>query len=178
MEGFFKVLQSLNLILLVILIAFMVLAFMVMAQMNRRIKRMNRRYNKLLRGRGELDMETLVVTHGRDIDDQANRLLDLSQDLDKREKEIQDKIDELDKRTAHSIQNIGFHRYNAFEYSTNELSFTLVLLDEDLSGIILTSIYGSENSITYAKEVRKGKALKDLSLEEELALGRALQTYS
>ena len=176
MQGFFNVLQTLNLILLLVLIVFMVLAYMIISQMNRRIQRMNRRYNKLLRGYGELDMESLVVTHGKDIDLQANRLLELAEDIEKREAVILESIKELDRRTTHSIQNIGFHRYNAFDYSTNELSFTIVLLDESFSGVILTSIYGSDNTITYAKEVKNARALQEISTEEELALGRALKT--
>lgn len=176
MQEFFKLLQGLNTIFIIILIVLMVLVFMLMSQMNRKISRMNRRYNKLLRGRGELDMEGLVSAHSRDIDLQANRLLDLSKDIEKKEANILEGLKKMDERTNNSIQNIGLHKYNAFEYSSNELSFSLALLDEDYTGIIITSIYGRDNSTVYGKEVVEGQALQSISIEEEIALGRALQT--
>lgn len=172
---FIEFVKTANLALLIVLLVAVVFAFMAISAINRRVNRLRRRYDILLRGKTDLDLEALLVSHGRELDDQNNRLLKLNEDIIKYEEDLGKKIAELDGRSLDSIQKIGFHRYNAFEYMTSESSFSLALLDSRLDGIVITSIFGRDQSTIYAKEIVEGKALQDLSIEEEIALGRAVQ---
>lgn len=81
----------------------------------------------------------------------------------------------LREQLAMAIQKIYVHRYNAFADVAGESSFSAVLLDEYRNGLILTTIYSRENTITFAKEVRSGEPVQKLSPEEEHALDEAMK---
>ena len=57
----------------------------------------------------------------------------------------------------------------------SELSFSIALLDNFSNGFVLTSIYGREQSISYAKPIKDGKSLYPLSVEEMQAIDRAIK---
>lgn len=65
-------------------------------------------------------------------------------------------------------------RYNAFERTGSDLSFSLALLNDHFDGFILTSIFGREDSRVYAKPVVGGKSKYTLSEEEKQAIKAAM----
>ena len=65
------------------------------------------------------------------------------------------------------VQKVSIIRYKAFEDVGSDLSFSIALLDENNDGIILTGIYGRNESTTYAKPIDKGISRYDLSEEEK-----------
>lgn len=70
-----------------------------------------------------------------------------------------------------------FHllRYNAFEKTGSDLSFSLALLDDSADGLVLTGIFGREDTRVYAKPVLKGQSRYTLSEEEIEAIKTAMQ---
>ena len=72
------------------------------------------------------------------------------------------------------LQKVGMVRYNAFQDTGSDLSFTLALLNEDNNGVVLNGIYSREMSNIYAKQVQEGKTSGKLSEEEKEALEIAL----
>lgn len=66
-------------------------------------------------------------------------------------------------------------RFAAFADVGGDLSFSLALLDGEGNGVIITSLYGREESRTYAKQVAGGVALNRISSEEEEVLQAARQ---
>lgn len=64
----------------------------------------------------------------------------------------------------------GIHRYDAFDTVQGNLSFTIALLSDNNSGIILNSMQDKDTSHFYVKEVIKGEPQQSLSKEEEAAL--------
>ncbi len=175
MESFVNFIQTANVVLFVLLLIAVIFCFMLISSTNRKLNRLRRRYDLLLRGRGEMDMEELIAEHSLDIEKQGKLLHELQSGIKDTGRLLEAQLNEISGKSSDSIQKIGFHKYNAFEYVTNEMSFSLALLDSRENGIIITSIFGRENSSTYAKEIRKGKGIQELSIEEEIALGRALQ---
>jgi uncharacterized protein DUF4446 len=73
-----------------------------------------------------------------------------------------------------SVRNIALLRYDAFEDVGGRLSFSCALLDDQGSGVVLTSINGRQETRVYAKPVAQGTSSHNLSLEEEEAIRRAL----
>lgn len=57
-------------------------------------------------------------------------------------------------------------RYNAFSEQGSDLSFSVALLDDNREGVVISSIYGREESRTYAKPIRSGKSSYPLTNEE------------
>jgi hypothetical protein len=73
-----------------------------------------------------------------------------------------------------SVRNVALLRYDAFEDVGGRLSFSCALLDDQGSGVVLTSINGRQETRVYAKPVTQGVSSHNLSLEEEEAIRRAL----
>jgi Protein of unknown function (DUF4446) len=73
-----------------------------------------------------------------------------------------------------SVRRVALLRYDAFEDVGGRLSFSCALLDEQGSGVVVTSINGRQETRVYAKPVTQGVSAHNLSLEEEEAIRRAL----
>lgn len=73
-----------------------------------------------------------------------------------------------------TLQKIGFVKYNAFENIGNDLSFSLTILDGNNNGIIISSIYGRNESRIFSKPIVKGSCIDSLSQEELESLNEAL----
>ena len=58
-------------------------------------------------------------------------------------------------------------RYDAFDAMGGELSYSLLLEDAKKNGVILTSIYGREESRNFAKNVQDGQSSYVLTDEEK-----------
>ena len=68
------------------------------------------------------------------------------------------------------VQRVGLIKFNPFNESGGDHSFSLALLDGDKNGIIITSLHTRERTRLYLKEVFSGKVKVKLSEEEEKAL--------
>jgi len=69
-----------------------------------------------------------------------------------------------------NIQHIGIVKFNPFNESGGDHSFSLALLDGNKNGIIITSLHTRERTRVYLKEVVSGNAKLELSKEEQKAL--------
>ncbi len=72
------------------------------------------------------------------------------------------------------LKNVGIVRFNAFDDIGGEQSFALALLDAQLNGILVSSLYGRQDSRLYAKGIVKGHGERPLSGEEQRAMEKAL----
>lgn len=69
---------------------------------------------------------------------------------------------------------VSIVRYRAFEDVGSDLSYSIALLDNNNNGVILTGIYGRNESTTYAKPIDKGLSRYELSDEEKYVLKDAM----
>lgn len=150
-------------IILAIMAILIIVEYALIKSMNNKLRRQKQRYDHLLRGNNaELNLEEVLVS----INDQ----------LEKSNKEIrtidQRAIDAKDK-TMGAVSNMAVVNYDAFDGQTNELSFSLCLLDNFHNGIILTNLYSNDGSTIYVKEIINGSSEKDLSQSELEALNKA-----
>jgi hypothetical protein len=63
--------------------------------------------------------------------------------------------------------------YNAFGDISGNLSFSMAVLDDNLDGFIMTSLYGHDSSSIYMRDIREGKASVAISDEEKYVLEQA-----
>jgi hypothetical protein len=94
---------------------------------------------------------------------------------------VQDSAARLDARMASTEHRLdgavayrSLVRYDAYGDMSGQQSMTIALLDENRSGIVLSSIHHRDTARLYAKQVREGKAELALSPEEEEAIAAAL----
>lgn len=97
--------------------------------------------------------------------------------LEKQEKDIKknsEGISRLKGRSQKSFQKISLVRFNPFKNIGGDQSFSIVLLDLDNNGFVITSIYSQEGNQVYAKSVNNGKSEYSLSKEEKEAIQKAI----
>ena len=66
----------------------------------------------------------------------------------------------------HALRAVAIVRYDALQEMSGQLSFSLALLNAVGDGVVLSSINGRAETRTYAKPVRAGKGVQELSPEE------------
>jgi len=81
----------------------------------------------------------------------------------------------LEEKFSSSLQHVGVVRYNAFDDVGSDLSFSVAVLDKRGNGFVISSLYGRNETRTFAKPIREGKSEYKLSNEEVAAIRKALQ---
>ena len=153
-------------IVLGLAVAFLLLlAFYIIAEM--RISKLRDRYNKLTMGIDGANIEDILLKNRK-------KIISIQEEV----QSINEEMKNIDTRLKFAVQKVGFIRYNAFADMGSELSFSIAFLDEFLNGFVLTSIYGREQSISYAKPIKDGKSTFPLSAEEIQAIDRAIKGES
>lgn len=152
-----------NIILLVLSIGLLLLAILLTVTFVS-FRKQKRRYYELTRDLEGVSIEDLILQLNRDISS-LNRDVNL----------IESNILSIETKLTFALQKIGFVRYNAFEDIGSDLSFSIALLDTYNNGFLLTSIYGRERSVSFAKQIKNGKSNIPTSPEERIAIERAVR---
>lgn len=87
--------------------------------------------------------------------------------------EVNKKIARLEKDAGLHIQKIGLVKFNPFKELGGDHSFSLALLDDHDTGIIVTGLHTRERTRVYIKDIKKGKCKHKLSSEESKSLQQA-----
>lgn len=90
-------------------------------------------------------------------------------------KEENERIDALLKL---AITRVGVVRFRAFQDMGSDLSYAVALLDSYNNGVVLSSIFGREDSRSYVKPIEAGHSSYTLTQEEEQALEKAMHGHS
>lgn len=130
-----------------------------------KLKKLKEKYNKFMSGLGDVDIEALL-----------ENCIDKINEMNRKGKDLENQINSIERNLLQCVQKMGIVRYNAFENVGSDLSFSIALLDNSDSGIILSGIYSRDSSLTYAKPIISGKSKYALSAEEIQALEIAKKT--
>ena len=145
------------------LIALILILMILVIVMLAKIGKLNKRCNSFMKGKAGKSLEEDIVRLYED-----NQVLKSGMNDNKRD------IRSIYKQLAKTFQKIGIVRYNAFQTMGGNLSYSLVMLDENDNGFILNTIHSSEGCYSYTKEIKN--VLCDISLgdEEKKALDIAM----
>jgi uncharacterized protein YjiS (DUF1127 family) len=72
-----------------------------------------------------------------------------------------------------ALRDIGIVRYDALNEMSGRMSFSFALLNAAGDGVVISSINGRDQTRTYAKTVREGQGVQELSPEEREAVSSA-----
>ena len=86
---------------------------------------------------------------------------------------LRQEVAALKQESGAALRNLAVVRYDAFGDMGGHLSWSLALLDDAGSGVVLTSIHGRSDARTYAKNVRDWSCEQQLSPEESEAIAQA-----
>ena len=86
---------------------------------------------------------------------------------------LRQEVAALKAENAQALRHVAVIRYDAFTDTGGQLSWSMALLDDSGSGVVVTSIQGRNESRTYAKNVAAWASETQLSPEEEDAIANA-----
>ncbi len=86
---------------------------------------------------------------------------------------LRQEVAALKAESGQAMRNVAVIRYDAFTDTGGQLSWSMALLDDTGSGVVLTSIQGRNESRTYAKSIAGWTSETQLSPEEEDAITNA-----
>lgn len=167
MEQFSKIVtQNLQYIILA-MTALIFLALIIFVNINLKLAKLNRRYEKMMQGINGTNLEGVLFSHIDEVRKTMAKVDQLSSDCQR-----------LDEITKVCVQKVGVVRFNAFEDTGSDLSFAIALLDDSNNGVLISSIFGRNDSRTYAKPVVSGQSTYFLTEEEKQALNQARKNIS
>jgi hypothetical protein len=121
----------------------------------------NNRYKRFMKGTSGKNIEGMILEHLDSL--KANE--DKFTKVDTRLEVMQDQLDRC-------LQKHSIVRYNAFNDTGSDLSFSFAIMDNYDNGISYTGIYGRNEFVGYAKPIEKGGSTYPLSVEEQMAISR------
>lgn len=122
---------------------------------------LSRRYKRFMRGTSGKNIEGVILEH-----------LDGLKSNDAKFEALNGRLDEMQEQLDRCIQKHSIVRYNAFNDTGSDLSYSIALMDNFDNGIAVTGIYGRNEFIGYAKPIENGNSTYPLSVEEQMALSR------
>lgn len=132
-----------------------------------KLQRLDRVYKKLMQGATGETIEAMMLERIQEIEQLKGKVQELKQECVR-----------LDEQGKRHIQQVGLVRFNAFDNTGSDLSFSVAMLNAANSGFVLSGIYGREESRVYAKPLEKGESTYTLTREEKQAIDQALQKKS
>ena len=141
----------------------MVVLFIIVMNQAREIKSLRARFKRLVNGKDGESLESEIAYLIKD-----HKSLRQVVDLSKKD------IEALFHRMRFTIQKSALIKFDAFQQMGGQLSFCLVLLDQEDNGYIINSVHSTEGSYCYTKEVKNGVSDTDLGKEEAEALAQAI----
>jgi len=143
-------------------IIFLIMLFVIIST-KMDLSKMQRRYKKMMTTSEGADLEQLLTNNSSKI---KNALAEVER--------MNGEISAIKNILDRAITRIAIIRYDAFEDISSDLSFSIALLDDNNSGVIISAINGRDSSSTYAKPIENGMSTKyKLSKEEEQVLREA-----
>ncbi|WP_242549170.1 DUF4446 family protein [Alicyclobacillus mali (ex Roth et al. 2021)] len=138
----------------------LVIAFVALS----RSARLKRKFNRLKEITSTADLER-VFEETKD----AVRRLELKL------REAEEHLREVEEALQSKVSTPAILRYNAFAEVGSDLSYSVALVDGKGDGVVITSIYGREDSVTYGKPVQGGDSSYMLTNEERTVIEEALR---
>ncbi|MFA9397482.1 MAG: DUF4446 family protein [Clostridiaceae bacterium] len=156
------ILNNLSIIVIIMGTVSLILFVMILCAFST-ISKLKKRIRKLTRG-----------IEGENIEKIINKYYESIDNVNKSNSKINEEISNINIKLNSCVQKVTIKRYKAFENVGSDLSFSIAFLDLKNNGVVLTGIYGREDSITYAKPIDSGISRYDLSGEEKEVLNGAM----
>lgn len=163
MENILNLLSGIQIYIIFGLVICIIILILLIIVLFNSLNKIEKRYKRFMRGVDNKNIEQLVTGYLENVDS-------VKQDTE----EMKSKLENMDTKVNVCIQKYAMMRYRAFEDVGSDLSFSVALLDGNNDGILITGIYGRNESTTYAKPIDKGLSRYDLSEEEKQVLENAI----
>lgn len=89
-------------------------------------------------------------------------------------REFTARVEDLEGRLPYAISYVGVVAYDAFSNIVGNQSRSIALLNQRGDGLVISLLTSRADTVFFAKEVRSGSGVEELSPEEQAAVDRAL----
>lgn len=110
--------------------------------------------------------------------DIRNKFKEISESISGFEKTIQileNRLTGFKKDSLSDLQKLAVLKYNPYNDTGGEQSFSLVLLDGKMNGVLITSLHSRSGTRIYLKNIKIGESELELSREEAKVLEQAIE---
>ena len=128
----------------------------------RRTRSLDERLRGITRGSDGKSLESIL-------DDHLEKVFSMSRQLD----DVAARTAILESAQPRAFQRVGLVRFNPFEDTGGNQSFSLALLDAAGDGWVLSSLHARTGTRVYAKAIKGGRSDAELSAEESAAIAQA-----
>ncbi len=90
--------------------------------------------------------------------------------------DLDDRVGKVRSQGLTHIQRVELLRFNPYDDTGGDQSFAVCLLDDQGTGVVITSLHARSGTRLFGKEIISGKSVKhQLSKEEELVIKKAME---
>ena len=111
-------------------------------------------------------------TQGKQFQDRLATILRTFEGHLEMEREVRDSLAGLEKTSHSFFDTVDIEHYDAFPGQVGKFSFSLLMLNRNGSGVIVTALTNTQGSKVYVKRIEAGKSDTALSREEQDVLSR------
>ncbi|MDP4177936.1 MAG: DUF4446 family protein [Bacillota bacterium] len=163
MREILSLLSHVEIYIVIGLVVFNIFLLILVIILFKAVRISQKKYRKFMKGADNKNIEQILTN-----------IIDQTDIVNKNNEEVKSQLLMLNEKFDTCIQKFAMVRYKAFEDVGGDLSYSVALLDYNNSGVLLTGIYGRNESTSYAKPIDKGISRYDLSEEEQQALNDAI----
>jgi len=110
-------------------------------------------------------------SEGKDLEEIIYKQIQKTNEADICLKKVLEENKEIRENMSNCMQKVGVVRFNPFGDVGGNQSFAIALLDKNLSGVMILSLYSRDGVKVYSKQIKEGKTTEHkLSEEEEEAI--------
>lgn len=112
----------------------------------------------------------------RDIRKKFEEIINIVEGFAARVADLDNKVELVRNKGLGHIQRVELLRFNPYNDTGGDQSFAVCLLDNEGSGVVITSLHARSGTRIFSKEIVAGKSKKhQLSKEEELVIKKAME---
>jgi hypothetical protein len=153
--------QHSQVILFIINLVLTVLVLFLTVHLSKKLKQ----YRFLVKDNEDKDLEQVLVNLSEKMNDNGLKVAQIIKDFG-----------DFKEQSKFSLQKWGLIRFKAFNNTGGDQSFALALMNAYSDGLVISSIFGREESIVYCKPIKNGISVYPLSNEEQEAINQALKS--
>ncbi len=111
----------------------------------------------------------------RDIRNKFKEVVETIARFEKNIQILENRLNGYKKDSLNNIQKVAVLKYNPYNDTGGDQSFSLVLLDGKMNGVLITSLHSRGSTRIYLKDIKSGVSELELSKEEKQTLKQGLE---
>ena len=114
--------------------------------------------------------------NSRDIRNKFKEVLDAISGFEKNNQILENRLTGFKKDSLENFSKLAVLKYNPYNDTGGDQSFSLVILNGKMDGVLITSLHSRGSTRIYLKNIKSAESELELSKEEASVLKRAIES--